>query len=293
MRLLAYGRESVTRISAFFTGLVLTVVSASSAWAQEAMPTPSFPVPWQLNLQTPASPVAERLVDFHNFLLIICTVISVFVLGLLIWCAIRYNAKANPIPSKNTHNTLLEIVWTAIPVIVLVIIAVPSYRLLYFMDRVEDPEVTVKVIGNQWYWTYEFPDDDISFDSLPLSDDEIDVAAGQHRLLEVDTPLVLPIDTDIRILFTATDVIHAWTIPAFGVKLDNVPGRTNESWTRITVPGKYYGQCSELCGIDHSYMPIVVHAVSREEFEAWRADQLAANTNTPDDANRLAALIQE
>lgn len=283
----------MTRISAFFTGLVLTVVSASSAWAQEAMPTPSFPVPWQLNLQTPASPVAERLVDFHNFLLVITTVITVFVLGLLIWCAIRYNAKANPIPSKNTHNTLLEIVWTAIPVIVLVIIAVPSYRLLYFMDRVEDPEVTVKVIGNQWYWTYEFPDDDISFDSLPLSDDEIDVAAGQHRLLEVDTPLVLPIDTDIRILFTATDVIHAWTIPAFGVKLDNVPGRTNESWTRITVPGKYYGQCSELCGIDHSYMPIVVHAVSREEFEAWRADQLAANTNTPDDANRLAALIQE
>lgn len=283
----------MTRISAFFTGLVLTVVSASSAWAQEAMPTPSFPVPWQLNLQTPASPVAERLVDFHNFLLIICTVISVFVLGLLIWCAVRYNAKANPIPSKNTHNTLLEIVWTAIPVIVLVIIAVPSYRLLYFMDRVEDPEVTIKVIGNQWYWTYEFPDDDISFDSLPLSDDEIDVAAGQHRLLEVDTPLVLPTDTDIRILFTATDVIHAWTIPAFGVKLDNVPGRTNETWTRITVPGKYYGQCSELCGIDHSYMPIVVHAVSPEEFEAWRADQLAANTNTPDDANRLAALIQE
>lgn len=283
----------MTRISAVFTGWVLTVVSASSAWAQEAMPTPSFPVPWQLNLQTPASPVAERLVDFHNFLLIICTVISVFVLGLLIWCAVRYNAKANPIPSKNTHNTLLEIVWTAIPVIILVVIAVPSYRLLYFMDRVEDPEVTIKVIGNQWYWTYEFPDDDISFDSLPLADDEIDVAAGQHRLLEVDTPLILPTDTDIRILFTATDVIHAWTIPAFGVKLDNVPGRTNETWTRITIPGKYYGQCSELCGIDHSYMPIVVHAVSPEEFEAWRADQLAANSNTPDDANRFAALIQE
>jgi cytochrome c oxidase subunit 2 len=282
----------VTRISAFFTGWVLTLVSASSAWAQE-MPTPSFPVPWQLNLQTPASPVAERLVEFHNFLLVICTVISVIVLALLIWCAIRYNAKANPVPSKNTHNTLLEIVWTAIPVIVLVIIAVPSYRLLYYMDRVEDPGLTIKVIGNQWYWTYEFPDDDISFDSLPLPDDEIDIAAGQHRLLEVDTPLILPTDTDIRILFTATDVLHAWTIPAFGVKLDNVPGRTNETWTRITIPGKYYGQCSELCGIDHSYMPIVVHAVSPEEFEAWRADQLAANDNTPDDANRLAALIQE
>ncbi|NKB44271.1 MAG: cytochrome c oxidase subunit II [Alphaproteobacteria bacterium] len=282
----------MTRISAFFTGWVLTLVSTSSAWAQD-LPTPSFPVPWQLNLQTPASPVAEQLVEFHNFLLVICTVISLFVLGLLIWCAIRYNAKANPVPSKNAHNTLLEIVWTAIPVIILVVIAVPSYRLLYYMDRVEDPGLTIKVVGNQWYWTYEFPDYDIEFDSLPLPDDEIDIAAGQHRLLEVDTPLILPTDTDIRILFTATDVLHAWTIPAFGVKLDNVPGRTNETWTRITIPGKYYGQCSELCGIDHSYMPIVVHAVSPEEFEAWRAEQVAANDNTPDDANRLAALIQE
>ena len=282
----------MSRISAFFTGWVLTMVCASSAWAQE-LPTPSFPVPWQLNLQTPASPVAEQLVEFHNFLLVICTVISLVVLALLLWCAFRYNAKANPVPSKNTHNTLLEIAWTAIPVIILVVIAVPSYRLLYYMDRIEDPELTVKVVGNQWYWTYEFPDYDISFDSLPLQDDEIDVAAGQHRLLEVDTPLILPTDTDIRILFTATDVLHAWTIPAFGVKLDNVPGRTNETWTRITIPGKFYGQCSELCGINHSFMPIVVHAVSPEEFEAWRASELAANDNTPDDANRFAALIQE
>lgn len=282
----------MTRISALFTGMVLTGVSATSAWAQN-MPTPSFPEKWQLNLQTPASPIAEQMYDFHTFLLWITTAISVFVLGLLIWCAIRYNAKANPIPSKNSHNTLLEIVWTAVPVILLVIIAVPSYRLLFDMDRIENPELTVKVIGNQWYWTYEFPDDEIVFDSLPLPEDEIDIAAGQHRLLEVDEPLILPVDTNIRILFTATDVIHAWTIPAFGVKLDNVPGRTNETWTRITVPGKYYGQCSELCGIDHSYMPIVVHAVSKEEFEAWRAQQLASNDNTADDANRFAALTQE
>lgn len=263
-----------------------------SALAQD-LPTPSFPEKWQLNLQTPASPIAQQMYDFHTFLLVIITAISVFVLGLLVWCAVRYNEKANPIPSKNSHNTLLEIVWTGIPVIILVIIAVPSYRLLYDMDRTDEAELTVKVIGNQWFWTYEFPDDDISFDSLPLSDEEIDVAAGQHRLLEVDTPLILPTDTNIRILFTATDVIHAWTIPAFGVKLDNVPGRTNETWTRITVPGKYYGQCSELCGIDHSYMPIVVHAVSPEEFEAWRAQELASNDNNPDDANRFASLIQE
>lgn len=282
----------MTRISAYVTTMILTGVSATSAWAQN-MPTPSFPEKWQLNLQTPASPIAERMYDFHTFLLIVTTAISVFVLGLLIWCAIRYNEKANPVPSKTSHNTLLEIVWTGIPVIMLVIIAIPSYRLLYDMDRTDDPELTVKVIGNQWYWTYEFPDDEISFDSLPLSDEEIDVAAGQHRLLEVDTPLILPVDTNIRILFTATDVLHAWTIPAFGVKLDNVPGRINETWTRITVPGKYYGQCSELCGIDHSYMPIVVHAVSPEEFEAWRAQQLASNDNIADDANRFAALIQE
>lgn len=282
----------MTRISALISGMVLTGVSATSAWAQN-MPTPSFPEKWQLNLQTPASPIAEQMYDFHTFLLWIITAISIFVLGLLIWCAIRYNAKANPIPSKNSHNTLLEIVWTAIPVIILVVIAVPSYRLLYEMDRIEDPELTIKVIGNQWYWTYEFPDDEIVFDSLPLTEEEIDVAAGEHRLLEVDEPLLLPVDTNIRILFTATDVLHAWTIPAFGVKLDNVPGRINETWTRITVPGKYYGQCSELCGIDHSYMPIVVHAVSKEEFEAWRAQQLASNDNTQDDANRFAALTQE
>lgn len=282
----------MTRISAFFTGVMVSLMTAATASAQD-MPTPSFPVPWQLGLQTPASPVAERLVEFHDFLMIIITLISLVVLALLIWCAIRYNAKANPVPSKNSHNTLLEIVWTAIPVIILVVIAVPSYRLLYYMDRIEDPELTVKVVGNQWYWTYEFPDDDISFDSLPLTDEEIDVEAGQHRLLEVDTPLILPVDTDIRILFTATDVLHAWTIPAFGVKLDSVPGRTNETWTRITIPGKYYGQCSELCGIDHSFMPIVVHAVSKEEFEAWRADQLADAGTAPDAENRLAALVQE
>ncbi len=282
----------MTRISAYLIGLLTSLGAASSALAQD-LPTPSFPVPWQLGLQTPASPVAERLVEFHDFLMVIITVISLVVLALLIWCAVRYNSKANPVASKNSHNTLLEIVWTAIPVIILVVIAVPSYRLLYYMDRIEDPELTIKVIGNQWYWTYEFPDDEIVFDSLPLSDDEIDVAAGQHRRLEVDTPLILPVDTDIRILFTATDVIHAWTIPAFGVKLDNVPGRTNETWTRITIPGKYYGQCSELCGIDHSFMPIVVHAVSKEEFEAWRQDQLADAGAAPDAVNRFAALTQE
>ena len=296
----AEGRDSVNRIFAFLTGWALTLMATASASAQEmsegvsdGMRTPSFPVPWQLNLQYPVTPIAEDLYWFHTYLLWITTAITAVVLLLLIWVALKYNSKANPVPSKNSHNTLLEIVWTALPVLILVAIAVPSYRILYDMDRIEDPELTIKVIGNQWYWTYEFPDYEIEFDSLPLTDDEIDYAAGQHRLLEVDTPLLLPINTDIRILFTATDVLHAWTIPAFGVKLDNVPGRTNETWTRILTTGKYYGQCSELCGIDHSYMPIVVHAVSKEEFEGWRADQLAVNSTQPDDLNRLAALPQE
>jgi len=271
-------------LNPFYTQLVLA----------ESLETPSFPVPWQINLQNPATPVAERLMDFHNFLLIVITLITVFVLGLIIWCAIRYNSKANPVPSKTTHNTFIEVIWTAIPVIILVIIAIPSYRLLFYMDKIEDPELTVKVIGNQWYWTYEFPDEDISFDSVPIPDEEINFAAGQHRLLEVDAPLFLPIDTNIRILFTATDVIHAWTIPAFGVKLDSVPGRINETWTRITVAGKYYGQCSELCGINHSFMPIVVHAVSKEEFNSWRAQQIAAiEPPSQNDQYNLAALNGE
>jgi cytochrome c oxidase subunit 2 len=282
----------VTRLFAFFTGWALTFNATSSAWAQD-LPTPSFPVPWQMGFQTPVTPVAEELVWFHNYLLFWCYLISGFVFVLLMWVAAKYNRKANPVPSKNDHNTLLEIIWAALPVLVLVAIAIPSYRLLYFMDRIDDPELTIKVTGSQWYWTYEFPDDEIEFYSLPLADDEIDVAAGQHRLLEVDTPLVLPINTDIRILFASNDVIHAWAMPAFGVKLDNVPGRINETWTRILTRGKYYGQCSELCGIDHSYMPIVVHAVTKQEFEVWRAEQLASNGTDPDSLNRLAALPQE
>jgi len=272
---------------------ILSVFVTTDAIAEE-LETPSFPVPWQMNLQNPATPVAERLIEFHNFLLVIIIIISLIVLGLLIWCAIRYNSKANPIPSKNTHNTLIEVLWTVIPIIILLIIAVPSYRLLYFMDRIEDPELTVKVVGNQWYWTYEFPDYEIEFDSLPIPDNEIDITKGQHRLFEVDTPLILPINTDIRILFTSNDVLHAWTVPAFGVKLDTVPGRINETWTHITRKGKFYGQCSELCGINHSAMPIVVHAVSKEDFEKWRQNQTALNIiDTQGKPSRLALISKE
>jgi len=239
------------------------------AWAQEQMPQPSFPHDWQLGLQHPVTPVAEMMYNFHTFLMWVITAISIFVLILLLIVIFRFNEKANPVPAKWSHNTMLEVLWTAIPVLVLVVIAVPSYRLLYFMDRTNEAEMTLKITGNQWYWSYEYPDSEVSFDALALMAEEIDPAKGQHRMFETDEHVVLPVDTNIRILFTATDVIHAWTIPAFGVKLDNMPGRINETWTRVTQPGRYYGQCSELCGVDHSNMPIVVDVVSKADYAAW------------------------
>ena len=189
---------------------------------------------------------------------------------------------ANPVPAKWSHNTLIEVIWTAVPVLILVAIAIPSYRLLYFMDRVEEADMTIKVTGNQWFWSYELPEYDISFDSLPLPDDQIDYEAGQHRQLETDTHVVLPVDTTIRILFTSNDVIHAWAVPAFGVKLDNMPGRINETWTHVTQVGRYYGQCSELCGVEHSLMPIVVDVVSKEEFQRY-VEQQQAGINSASD----------
>jgi cytochrome c oxidase subunit 2 len=272
----------ITAVSTFFF-LVLP------AWAAEQMPTPSFPVPWQLGLQHPVTPVAEMLVSFHTFLMWIITAISVFVLILLLICVFRFNEKANPVPAKWSHNTLLEVIWTTVPVFILVAIAVPSYQILYYMDRTTEAEMTIKVIGNQWFWSYEYPDSEISFDALALPPEQIDTSKGQHRLLETDNHVVLPVDTNIRILFTATDVIHAWAVPAFGVKLDNMPGRVNETWTRVTQLGRYYGQCSELCGVDHSYMPIVVDVVSKEDYQKWLASKKQANAGTAESTTQLAA----
>jgi cytochrome c oxidase subunit II len=268
-------RPSVNAKTLGYLSAISGTLMSWAARAQEGtqMPTPSFPKEWQLNLQTPVSPVAHMMYDFHTELLWITTIITLFVLGLLLVCIFRFNEKANPVPSKTTHNTLLEVVWTVVPIIILVIIAIPSYRLLFYMDRTTEAEMTLKVIGNQWFWGYEYVDQEISFDSLPRPESEIDTAKGEHRLLEVDRHVVLPVDTNIRVLFTANDVIHAWTVPAFGIKLDNMPGRTNESWMRVEKEGRYYGQCSELCGVDHSYMPIVVDIVSKEKFQEWVTKQ--------------------
>ena len=238
------------------------------AFAAQDMPTPAFPHEWQLGLQPAATPTMELISAFHTELLWICIAISVFVLVLLLICIFKFNEKANPVPAKWSHNTLIEVIWTAVPVLVLVAIAIPSYKLLYFQDRTTEAEMTLKIIGNQWFWSYEYPDSEISFDALAIPDDQI--KPGQHRMLETDNHVIVPQDTNIRLLFTANDVIHAWTVPAFGVKLDNVPGRTNETWMRVTKPGRYYGQCSELCGVDHSFMPIVVDVVSKAEFAAWQ-----------------------
>lgn len=228
------------------------------------------PVPRALGLQAAASPVAERINDFHNLLLWIIGGITLFVTALLLYVMVRFNAKANPTPAKFTHNVVLEVAWTVIPVIILIIIMVPSLKLLYYSDRTTTPEMTLKVTGYQWYWGYEYPDHDgINFMSYMIPDDKIDAEKGQLRLLSTDNAVVLPIDTDIQILVTAADVLHAFAVPAFGIKTDAVPGRTNETWVRITKPGTYYGQCSELCGKDHAFMPIEIRAVTKEEFEEW------------------------
>jgi cytochrome c oxidase subunit 2 len=247
--------------------LVSALLLSGGALAQEPI-VGGAPTAWQLNFQAPASPVAEMIVSLHDLLLFITVAISAFVLVLMAYACIRYRASRHPVPSRRTHNSVLEIAWTAIPVLILVVIAIPSFKLLYFMDRVVDPEMTLKAIGRQWYWSYEYPDHgNFTFDAYMIA--EQDLTEDQLRLYDVDNPVVLPVDTDIRLLTTASDVIHAWAMPALGVKMDAVPGKINETWVRINEPGIYYGQCSELCGDYHAFMPIKIEAVSKVDFEAW------------------------
>ncbi|HPD82199.1 MAG TPA: cytochrome c oxidase subunit II [Alphaproteobacteria bacterium] len=241
------------------------------------------PHPTELGLHDPATPQMDRIYDFHNMLLWVITVIVIFVTGLLAWVVFRYRAKANPNPSKTTHHVMLEVLWTVVPVVILIVIAVPSFKMLYYLDRVEEPEMTLKVTGYQWYWGYEYQDTEgVNFLSYMIPEDEIDEAAGQKRLLSTDNKVVLPIDTNIQIIVTAADVIHSFTVPAFGIKKDAVPGRMNETWVRIEKPGTYFGQCSEICGINHAYMPIEIEAVTKEEFEQWLTtakEKFSFNTN--------------
>ena len=250
-----------------FSGLAL---GAGAAMAQDEVI--GAPQPEQLGLQPPATSLAVELDNLHNYILTpIIFVIAIFVMILLLIVMFRFNAKRNPVPSKVTHNTLLEVAWTGIPVLILVLIAIPSFRLLYNQLDIPKPDLTIKAIGHQWYWSYVYPDDgNFTFDARMVTAEEA-VAKEQNvvRLLDTDEEVVLPVHKNIRIQITSDDVIHSWTIPSFGIKHDAVPGRVNESWFNIDKPGIYYGQCSELCGIQHAYMPIKVRAVSEEEFEAW------------------------
>jgi cytochrome c oxidase subunit 2 len=236
------------------------------------MVSPAFAeiVPWQINFPKPVTPTMEHIISFHNMMLYIITAITLFVMGLLIYVIIRFNAKANPVPSTTTHNIALEVLWTIIPVIILIVIAVPSFKLLFFEARNPEPELTVKVTGYQWYWGYEYPDNgDIQITSYMLKDNEIDASKGQKRLLSVDNAMVIPVDTNVLFQVTATDVLHAFAVPQFGIKIDAVPGRLNSTWARVTKTGTYYGQCSELCGKGHAFMPIEIRVVTKEEFAEW------------------------
>ncbi|ALG71781.1 cytochrome C oxidase subunit II [Azospirillum thiophilum] len=228
------------------------------------------PRPWEMGMQPSASPVKHLMGSFNDLLTVVITLIVIFVAGLIAYCAVRFNAKANPVPSRTSHHTVLEVAWTVVPVIILIVIAVPSFKLLYAAERIPQADMTVKVTGHQWYWDYEYPDHGgFTFSSYMIP--EADLKPGQRRLLEVDNRVVVPVNATVRVLVTAGDVIHSWAIPSFGVKKDGVPGRINETWFKAEREGVYYGQCSEICGTNHGYMPIVVEAVSKEAFDAWVA----------------------
>ena len=251
--------------------------SASAAFAGLGQPSP-----WQIGMQEAASPVMQDIVSFHDFLLWVIAAITAFVLALLLIIIFRFNARANPVPSRATHNTLLEVVWTIVPVLILATIAVPSFRLLFVELDVPKPDLTVKVTGKQWFWTYAYPDNgNFQFDSLMVADK--DLKPGQPRLLTVNNEMVVPVNKVVHVLVTGADVIHSFNVPSFGIRIDAIPGRINETWFKATKEGVFYGECSELCGKDHSFMPIAVHVVSQDDFNAWlaKAKQEYADDDTP------------
>lgn len=248
------------------------------------------PSPWQLGFQQSATPVMDNITWFHDILLVVITVITLFVLALIVIIAVRFNAKANPTPSRTTHHTLLEVAWTVIPVIILVFIAVPSFRLLFFQLNIPQADLTIKATGKQWFWTYNYPDNGkFEFDSLMLQDK--DRKPDQPRLLAVDNEVVVPVNKVVRVQVIGADVIHAFAVPSFGIKIDAVPGRLNETWFKAEREGVYYGQCSELCGKDHAFMPIAVRVVKEADFNAWV--EQAKKKFARDDRNPVAVAAKD
>lgn len=268
------------RLIAFVVMSVTLFAGGSMALAGTGQPSP-----WQIGLQGSATPVMDDIVWFHDFLLWVIFAISVFVLALLVIVMVKFNARANPVPSRTTHNTTIEVIWTVVPVLILVAIAVPSFRLLFYQLNTPKADITVKATGKQWFWTYSYPDDKFEFDSLMVQ--EKDLKPGQPRLLAVDNVMVVPVHKVVRVLTTGADVIHAFAVPSFGIKIDAIPGRINETWFKAEREGMYYGQCSELCGRDHAFMPIAVHVVSEKEYAAW-VDQAKKKFATGDSVGGTA-----
>jgi cytochrome c oxidase subunit II len=272
------------------TMLATTVVAILGA-AEPVLAGLGQPSPWQLGLQQSATPVMDDIIWFHDFLLYIITAIAGFVLALLIVVMLRFNARVHPIPSRTTHNTLIEIAWTLIPIMILMFIAVPSFKLLFLQLNVPAADLTVKATGKQWYWSYSYPDNgDFEFDSLMLKEGER--KEGQPRLLAVDNEMVVPVNKTVRVITTGADVIHSFAVPSFGIKIDAIPGRINETWFTATREGIYYGQCSELCGKDHAFMPIAVHVVSEQAFSAWVEDAKKKFARDEAPASRAVAAAQ-
>jgi cytochrome c oxidase subunit 2 len=247
-----------------------------------------------VDLQPAATEIMREIVSFHNYLLPIITAITLLVLVLLLWVIVRYNRRSNPTPRKFTHNVAVEVIWTVVPVLILVAIAWRSFPLIYEQERVPEAELTLKVVGNSWRWDFEYPDLGVRITSNLLDQQEAE-AQDRPYLLAVDTPLYVPVDTTVRVLVTSNDVIHSFAVPAFGIKEDAIQGRVNDTWFNVDTPGVFYGQCSELCGINHAYMPVEIHAVSRAEFDQWVVAQggTLAQAETPADATAPGAAPSE
>jgi cytochrome c oxidase subunit 2 len=273
----------IRRLTAVAVTIGALLMGAGFAWSGDGRPSD-----WQMTFQQSATPVMEEIVKFHNYLLYTVIAITGFVLVLLLIVIVRFNARANPIPSRTTHNTWLEIAWTVIPVVILVAIAIPSFKLLFLQLIMPTADMTVKAVGNQWNWTYSYPDHGkFEFTSVILKDNEL--KGDQPRLLAVDKDLVVPVNKVVRVQVTGTDVIHAFAVPSFGIKIDAIPGRLNETWFKATREGTYYGQCSELCGLNHAYMPIAVRVVSEQAFNAWVEEQKQKQARDDNASTNIAA----
>jgi cytochrome c oxidase subunit II len=292
-RVLGKVRRVIGRIERIFGLAILgTGLLGAAAFAQGQAPMVGAPVPWAMGLQESGGPIKDAISSFNELVFWLMAAVTVFVAALLAWCMWRYSAARNPVPSQNSHNTPLEIAWTVIPVLILLVIAIPSFRLIYYQDRARDADLTINVTGHQWYWSYQFPDHgNFRFESRPLQDDEI--RPGQFRSLEVDEPLLVPVGRTIRVMTGAADVIHSFFVPSLGVQRYGIPGRSLETWMRADRVGTFYGQCNQICGVNHWFMPIVVRAVPQAEFDAWVASARTRFARADDPAPALAEVTAD